>query len=100
MLITFSSKAYENIVMFEDVAKKLLHLMGNTGTVPGALLPDELSGALSQLEAGLMQVPKSKPQSSQQDDEYDDEVSLAHRAIPLINMLKSAMKHRCTIMWK
>lgn len=97
MLITFSSASYENIVMFEGVAKTLLRLMGHSATVPGALVADELPAALSQLEAGL----NKTTQSSTEDEEQEDvDVSLKQRAFPLINMLKSAIKNQSNVMWK
>ena len=34
MLVTFSCPAYANIMMFGDVAVRLLELMGHSGTVP------------------------------------------------------------------
>lgn len=96
MLITFSSDSYENIVMFEEVAKSLLRLMGHSATVPGALLAEEISPALERLELGL----KKTPQSTQQDDEQEVDVSLSQRAFPLINMLRSAIKNQSNVMWK
>jgi hypothetical protein len=87
--------------MFEDVAKKLLTLMGNTGTVPGAILVDDISQALSRLSIGIKKASQNIQVSTKQDDENEEpEVSLAHRAIPLINMLKAAQKNHCNVMWE
>jgi hypothetical protein len=100
MLITFSCDTFENVVMFEKVAKQLLILMGNTAVVPGAILAKDIPQALSHLESGIKQEQQNIPRSNSKDDENEElEISLAHRAIPLINMLKSAMKHQCNIMW-
>jgi len=97
MLITFSSKAYENIVMFEDVAKKLLQVMGHSGTVPGALKADEIPEALSKLESG---VGRKGSADNTEDEQGEPDVSLAQRAYPLINMLKAASKNQANVMWK
>jgi hypothetical protein len=51
MLITFQTKAYANITMFGDVAIALLKLMGHSGTVPGALMADDVPAALAHLPA-------------------------------------------------
>ncbi len=40
MIVTFRSKAHADIIMFGDIAIKLLKLMGHSGTVPGALLAE------------------------------------------------------------
>ncbi|KTC87800.1 DUF1840 domain-containing protein [Legionella drozanskii] len=100
MLVTFSCDAYENITMFGDVAKRLLSIMGHSGTVPGAIVAKEIPDALSRLEKGVSQkqTPPVKGQSEEEDDEQP--VSLANRALPLINMLKAASKQQCNVMWK
>ncbi|MBA2651208.1 MAG: DUF1840 domain-containing protein [Tatlockia sp.] len=97
MLITFSCEEYENITMFGDVAKRLLTLMGHSATVPGAIKAADIPKALSCLKQGLQQEqPATK---NQQDDEEDEPISLAHRAIPLIGMLETAAKTEKNILW-
>ena len=71
MLITFTSDAFENIVMFGDVAKTLLKLMGHSGTVPGALLPGEIPQALSLLEERLKKNSKNAP-TQKADDDFEE----------------------------
>ena len=102
MPITFSSKHFENILMFDNVAKALLILMGHSGTVPGAFKSGEVPQALAHLEAGLKQEQQNTQPSTKEieNDDADYEVDLATRAIPLINMLKSAIKHHCNVMWQ
>ncbi|OEH48594.1 hypothetical protein lpari_00352 [Legionella parisiensis] len=53
MLITFHTDAYENITYFGDIAKRLLSLMGHSGTVPGAIKSEHLPEALERLQTGL-----------------------------------------------
>lgn len=98
MLVTFSCDAYENITMFGDVAKRLLSIMGHSGAVPGAIVAKEVPEALSRLEQGVSQ--EQSPPVKKQSDEDDEPVSLANRALPLINMLKAASKKQCNVMWK
>ncbi|ARG96989.1 DUF1840 domain-containing protein [Legionella micdadei] len=103
MLVTFSCDAYENITMFGDIAKRLLSLMGHSGTVPGAIVAEEVPEALARLEQAIAQTKQKEPQKikTEEDDNFqDDQVSLAHRAFPLINMLKAASKNKCNVMWK
>ena len=100
MLVTFSCDAHENITMFGDVALKLLTMMGQSGAVPSAILADDVSGALATLTASLAVEKKSAPTITSSDDGEDDEVSLNHRAIPLIELLQAAVKKHCNVMWK
>ena len=53
MLVTFSCPAHADITMFGDVAIRLLELMGHSGTVPGALLAEDVAAALARLEAAV-----------------------------------------------
>ena len=97
MIITFTSSAYADITMFGDVALHMLKLMGHSATVPGALLAEDIPAALQRLEAAV----EADKQSPQPEQEEDDEVavSLSHRALPLIELLKAAAKEKCNVMW-
>ena len=48
MLVRFDSKA-GTITMFGDVAAKLLRMMGQTGSIPGALLAADIPAATARL---------------------------------------------------
>jgi hypothetical protein len=100
MLVTFSCPAYANITMFGDVAVRLLKLMGHSGTVPGALLAEDVPAALERLEAAVAahkQLPE--PEDSGQGEDDEPPVSLSHRALPFIESLKAAAKQKCNVMW-
>jgi hypothetical protein len=86
--------------MFGDVAVRLLKLMGHSGTVPSALLGEDVQAALERLEAAVEageQLPE--PDDSAQRDDDEPAVSLPHRALPLIELLKAAAKAKCNVMW-
>lgn len=93
MLITFHSDSYENISYFADVAKSLITLMGHSGTVPGAIKAEDLSEALDRLQSGL-----SKEKDLLEDDE-EDPIALAKRAIPLIALLRASIKNNDDVLW-
>ena len=93
MLITFHTDAYEDLSYFPEVAKRLLSLMGHSGTVPGAIQSENLPEALEKLQSGL-QVEK---QIIDEDDE--DEISLSKRAVPLIGLLQAAIKKDKNVLW-
>ncbi|MCO6412559.1 MAG: DUF1840 domain-containing protein [Thiogranum sp.] len=99
MLVTFSCPAYANITMFGDVAVRLLKMMGHSGTVPGALLAEDVPAALAHLEAAIeAQEQTPEPQAPDSDDD-EPPVSLPHRALPLVELLKAAAKAECDVMW-
>ena len=100
MLVTFTTSAYANITMFGDVALTMLKMMGHSGTVPGALLAEDIPAALQRLEAAV-EADKQLPQPEQSEEEEDGEaaVSLSNRALPLIELLKAAAKAKSNVMW-
>jgi Domain of unknown function (DUF1840) len=96
MLVTFTTKAYADITMFGDVALALLKMMGHSGTVPSAVLAADVPAALSRLTAAI-DAEKASPTT---EDMHDSSVSMAHRALPLINLLNAAAKADCDVMWE
>lgn len=100
MLVTFSCPAYADITMFGHVAVRLLKLMGHSGTVPGALLAEDVQAALGRLGAAIeAEEPLPEPQESGEGEDDEAAVSLPHRALPLIELLKAAAKANCNVMW-
>ena len=99
MLVTFSTKSYSNIMMFDDIAMRLLHMMGNSATIPGALVADEVPEALRQLKSALNM--EGGPQiAADASDEAEHLVSLRHRALPLVELLENAANKGNDVMWK
>jgi hypothetical protein len=97
MLITFTTPVYADITMFGDVALNMLKLMGHSATVPGALLPEDIPEALQRLEAAVEADKQSQQPAEGEDGEVA--VSLSHRALPLIELLKAAVKENRNVMW-
>jgi hypothetical protein len=88
--------------MFGDIAVNLLKLMGHSGTVPGALLTEDVPAALDRLRKAVAANKTATgdiSDSVQDDDSGERTVSLAHRALPLIEMLAAAATAKCDVMW-
>lgn len=104
MLVTFKTKAYANITMFGDVAVQLLRMMGHSGAVPGVVLAEDVPAALEKLKAAIAEEKRraaEEPEVEDDNDDDDDEpkVSLANRALPLIELLEAAAKRQVNVMW-
>lgn len=103
MLVTFRCDAYADITMFGDVALRLLKMMGHSGTVPSAILAEDVPAAHDRLKRAIaMEKPAttSEPSGNRPDEDMDDQtVSLAYRALPLIELLDAAGKANCNVMW-
>jgi len=98
MLVTFTTDAYADITMFGDVALALLKMMGHSKTVPGAILAADVPMALNRLKAAINADNSSPP--VEKEDEDEPMVSMADRALPLINLLTAAAEAECNVMWK
>jgi hypothetical protein len=98
MLVTFTTDAYADITMFGDVALGMLKMMGHSATVPGAIRAEDVPLALNRLRAAI----DAEKSSSLRADKNADEpvVSVAHRALPLINLLAAAAKEKSYVTWK
>ena len=94
MLVKFDSKV-GGITMFGDIAVTLLKAMGNSGTVPGALLAPDIPAALERLKAAVGEAP-AKDASG---DREEPKVSLRQRAFPLIDLLERAAKAQADVLW-
>jgi len=98
MLVTFTTKTYPDITMFGDIAKTLLKMMGHSTNVPGAILAADVPAALARLKLAIDSADDSPP--APDDDEEESVVSIAHRALPLIELLAAAVKADANVMWK
>jgi hypothetical protein len=99
MLVTFRTNAYANIVMFGDVAQKLLRLMGHSGTVPGALLAKDVGEAMRKLRDGLELTDDEDEESGEGPQDNSQYVSLKHRAVPLLELLSAADREQDDVLW-
>ena len=101
MLVTFTCKAYADITMFGDVALGMLKMMGHSETVPGAILAEDVPAALERLKRSIEAAPAPKESRKSEGDDADEPpVSLAHRALPLIELLTAAAQQKADVMWK
>ena len=84
--------------MFGDVALSMLKMMGHSATVPGAILAADVPAALSKLTAAI----DAEKDTVAVEDQDEDEpvVSMANRALPVIDLLAAAAKADCNVLWK
>ena len=103
MLITFKTRARcPDITMFGDVALRLLKLMGRRDTVPSAMEPEDIPAALRKLREGLALEKEAAAEASAEDadEEATRPVSLQTRAMPLVELLETALKEDVPVMWE
>lgn len=99
MLVTFKTDV-GNITMFEKDALNILKMMGHSATVPGAILAEDVPDALERLQNAL-DAEKLSASTDAEDIETEEEptVSMAHRGLPLADLLALAVKENSDLMW-
>lgn len=103
MLVRFETKAYASITMFGEVAVPLIKMMGHTGIVPGALLATDVPTALARLESAVAAHPDATLDPDGQSSRWgdtQDRVSLARRALPLLELMRAAAAQGEYVLWE
>jgi hypothetical protein len=109
MIVKFSTRAGA-LVMHGDAAVAMLKALGHSGTVPGAILAADLPAALASLERALdngsLEAAAPPPEPRDEHDREDDEreaeprVSMRMRAVPLLDMIQTAIARGSDLMWE
>lgn len=95
MLVTFHSKDHYPIQMLGESALQLISLMGLEPKVPGAIYADDVPQAYWQLQEGLAATPNNVVY----DEDGQPVVTISQRAVPLLAMLKAAVKAQHPVHW-
>jgi hypothetical protein len=96
MLIKFDSDA-GSFTMDGAIAVQLLKAMGHSGTVPSAILAQDIPAALGRLKSAV--AGKAEPRNADEEGSGEVQVSLAQRAFPLIELLTRAATKGAEVMW-
>ena len=107
MLVTFKTNAYSDITMFGTAAVALLKLMGQSGNVPGAIMAEDVPGALNELNGALQRISAEQSDPAENtdtdngfnDDEKEPVIGLDKRAGPLVELLEAAIAAKDNVLW-
>lgn len=102
MIVTFKSKAAGDVIMFGDAAHALMKVMGKDVDRTGIITPEQLPGAITALKAAIDE-SRRQPGPNEDDEAakpaMTQHVSLAQRAIPLLELLEWAQKKNAPVTW-
>lgn len=111
MLITFKSKAYPNVLMYQEHAKRILDLL-HKDSERGVITAEEAPQAVKLLENEIEESRKHQATDELEEDvkahhgEIEDSehepietVSFSTRAYPLLEMLRAARDQRSDVLW-
>ncbi|MCS0629347.1 DUF1840 domain-containing protein [Telluria mixta] len=110
MLITFKSKAYPNVMMYQDHAKRILDLLHKESD-RGVITAEEATQAVKLLENEIEESRKHqatdemeqdvKAHQGEEDAEHQpiETVSFSTRAFPLLEMLRASRDQQTDVLW-
>lgn len=111
MLITFKSKAYPNVLMYQEHAKRILDLL-HKDSDRGVITAAEATQAVKLLESEIEESRKHQATDELEEDvkahhgdvsdaehEQVQTVSFSTRAYPLLEMLRAARDQGNDVLW-
>lgn len=107
MLVVFKSAPSADLLYFGDVAKLMMELMGKEATDKGVITVEQLPDAIARLEAAVRgdrpqhreHLLADETKETDPDGNERPHVSLTRRALPLLEMLKEALKEKEPVVW-
>lgn len=105
MLVKFTSSTSGQIMMFAQVARQMLEILGKDCSARGVVTTEQLSDAIARLRAAVTDAHGHPPADNEPDDCTDEaeagsRVGLAQRAYPLIELLEWTRKEDGFVLWE
>lgn len=107
-IVIFQSAAAGDVIMFGDVARRMMEIMGKDPDDKGIVTVEQLPEAIARLKAAIAE-DKVKRAGVQDEDLPQTEstpnggqrafVSLVQRAVPLLELLEWALKKKKPVVW-
>ena len=104
-MITFRSEVGPDVMMFDAVAQRMMELMGKEHTTRGVVTVEQMPAAIAALQQAIAQdratQRKAPPAAENDDDEAPTTapVSLAQRAVPLVELLEISLARGKPVTW-
>jgi hypothetical protein len=105
-MITFRSDAAADVMMFDDVAKRMMEIMGKEFSTRGIITVEHLPEAIARLRAAIVE-DRARHAGEYDQPEMEETpgggkrayVGLAQRAVPLVEFLEYSLKAEKPVMW-
>ncbi|MFZ2629629.1 MAG: DUF1840 domain-containing protein [Rugosibacter sp.] len=108
MIVTFKSAAAGDVIMFGDVAQRMMGIMGKAASDQGIITVDQLPDAIARLRAAIAEDRAQMAKMAEEDRPQTEAapgsgerpyVSLAQRGAPLLELLEWALKKKKPMVW-
>lgn len=106
-LVIFRSRAAAEIFMFAETAQRIFDILGRAPSSQGVITAEQLPEAIAQLTQAVEQEKAQAKNTSHQAEDAEDDapvqtaqnISLAQRAFPLLEMMRAAEKRKVEVTW-
>ena len=105
-MITFQSDASGDVMMFDEVAHRMMDIMGKDKTGRGVITVEQMPDCIARLKAAIADdraKARGKPQGEGVGEEEETgvsaRVSLAQRAVPLVELLERSLQREKPVLW-
>lgn len=103
-MITFKSGVCADVMMFSEVAKQMVEIMGKTLGQRGVITVEQMPDAIARLKQAIAEDRRLRaaPPPENEGDEDDDKrnkVSVTQRALPLIELLECSLREDTAVTW-
>ncbi|MCX7164358.1 MAG: DUF1840 domain-containing protein [Betaproteobacteria bacterium] len=111
MIVIFQSPASGDVIMFGDVAQRMMKIMGKDVTDKGIVTVEQLPDAIARLKAAIEEdkqqraglqdedLPQTEPAGSGGAKSSRPFVTLTQRAVPLLELLEWSLKKKKPVVW-
>lgn len=102
-MFVFRSEAAPDIMMFGEVAKRMLEIIGKEPGERGVITVHQMPEAIARLRAAIAEdKARHRPDGRENDESADSQgprVSLAQRAIPFVEQLELSLQRGKPVLW-
>ena len=111
MIVIFQSPASGDVIMFGDVAQRMMKIMGKDATDKGIVTVEQLPDAIARLKAAIEEdkqqraglqdedLPQTEPATGAGATSSRPFVTLTQRAVPLLELLEWSLKKKKPVVW-
>lgn len=107
MLITFKSKAAGDVIMFGDVARRMMEIMGKEPGDRGIITVEQLPEAIARLRRAMEEEKERSRQIGEEEPQFEktpeggkrEYVSLPRRAAPLVELMEYSLREKQPVVW-
>lgn len=99
MVVTFTCQSCGEIMMFGDVARRMMEIMGKEAAERGVITVEQLPEAIARLRAAIAADRDAGRPGNEKEDGEEQRVGLTQRALPLVELLERAREEKLPVLW-